>query len=108
MALASVKNVERGAAIELADAYLAERGVLRDATTNQYLEADVVEAIRRRGWEPLVRRDESGEWEVVVQARGTPGSPEIELVGDHDRARVLLRTLAIVVTWLTPDEHLAR
>jgi hypothetical protein len=86
--------------------YLASFGI-SPRPIDEYIEDDVLKAIRHRGWEPNLEQEadppgwkaEIREWRTVAQSRAA-------IAHDRERMVALLSALRLALTWSTPEEEL--
>ena len=73
---------------------------------DQYVEDNVLRAIRAKGWEPTIEEkiDPPG-WKAVIQQWRTVSQSRSAVAHDRDRMMALLRALRIALTWLTPEDE---
>ena len=86
--------------------FLSDFGI-SPRSVDEYVEEEVLRAIRRRGWEvdfkpedePLGWKAEIREWRHLTQSQAAIGR-------DPDRMMAILRALRLALTWPTLDEEL--
>jgi hypothetical protein len=86
--------------------FLAEHGVdERDLSEYCSVEVDVLRAIRARGWEPSLERDDKrGGWLAFIQEWPTDPETRLAVGRGRDRMTALLHALRHALDWRTPEE----
>lgn len=84
--------------------FLARFGIA-PREVSEYFEDNVLKAIRHRGWEPSIEREEdSPGWRAEIQEWRTVSQSRSAIARDRDRTMALLRALRIALTWSTAEE----
>jgi hypothetical protein len=84
--------------------FLARFGIA-PREVSQYVEEDVLRAIRHKGWEPNIEREgDPPGWKAEIQEWRTVSQSRSAIARDRNRMMALLRALRIALTWSTAEE----